>query len=206
MSRQDDSQLLYNNYMKNAEGHFGVSCKLEYLYNSIAPKKLFVKGFIADEAMVFTNDSYLHDRLFLQEKNRLKRSKNALVDGEVRFGKVMDISEFVKKGYRFGDELPSPYNNVAIIGEGDKYDEHGNVCKRGKTVMICTNDPLRLKDFVGNAIRGISSGTSNVGYMQLSLNNQMVICDHNIMSRGMEFDKFIDKWTNEHPIEKEFEY
>ncbi len=206
MSRKDDSQMLYNNFMKNAEAKFGASCKFEYLYNKIAPQKLFLNGFITDEAMVFTNDTFLHSKLYLQERNRAKRNKRILPDGEVWFGKVIDISEFVKRGCKICDELASPYNNVAIVGERDRYDDLGNVTHKGKRVMVCTHDPLRLKDFVGDAIKGISNGYDKVGYMQLSLNNQMVPCDHEILSRPMEFDKFIDKWAKEHPFESEYEY
>lgn len=206
MARNDASQMLYNNFMKNAEANFGASCKLECLHNLIATKKLFLKGFVADEAMVFTNDSFLRDKLIMQEINRSKRNKKILPDGGGSFCRVIDIGDFINMGFKIKEELPSPYNNVAIVGEGDKYDQNGKVLHRGKRVMVCTHDPSRLKVFVNDAIRGIANGTSKVGYMQLSLNNQMITCDHDDLSRYMEFDKFIDKWTSNHPTKSEYEY
>ena len=158
---------------------------------------------MADGAMFFTTDTDIYERVMRSERDRYWREVTAAETEEdcEAVGQVYDYATAVQRGFRLMEELPTPFDNVMIISEGDKVLDGGKI-SRGRKTMIYSHDTARLKDFTGiimTAMTGKRDSTERGLSIEASFENTPVKIDGEKARAKGYLDETIDAWMKANP-------
>ena len=203
MARKDISQRLYRNFVKGTEAEFRADSKSEFLTHMVLKDKLHLNGLMADGAMFFTTDTDIYERVMRSERDRYWREVTAAETEEdcEAVGQVYDYATAVQRGFRLMEELPTPFDNVMIISEGDKVLDGGKI-SRGRKTMIYSHDTARLKDFTGIIMAAMTGKRDSIERglsIEASFENTPVKIDGEKARAKGYLDETIDAWMKANP-------
>lgn len=203
MARKDSSQRLYRNYIKGTEAEFRADAPSPFVAHMVLKDKLHLNGLMADGAMFFTTDPVIYERVMMSEKGRYWREVMTAETEEdcQAVGRVYDYSTAVQRGFHLFDELPTPFDNVMIISEGDKVGDDGKV-SRGRKTMVFSHDTARLKDFTTIVMRAMTSHKDSMERglsIEASFENTPVKIDSEKARERGYLDETIDAWMKANP-------
>jgi len=200
--RKDYSQELYREFLDSVDTEFMADTQSQFLLNYFSANRLYIKGVIADGAMLFTNDQNIYNKVMWSEKQRcaMANESDDYMDPDACVGSVLDYGVIAQRGFSLPAELPMPFDNVLLISEADVRGSDGRM-SRGRKTMVFSHDTARLKDFTHILSQTMSESNRGERAIDISAsfeNNRVEVQGDNLSQVGY-LDSVINEWIKANP-------